>query len=351
MRYLDSNGTWMYCSTAEEKENNSFIKKELSNTIQGRFNSEYNIETSVSRYYNSYGNRKKSNKEEFRIFRKHDPVYICYYTDDPDLVQTVGKHSIIFKDDGLQIEIPETYTEKVKNFDSDQQLNISRMLRLFEANKRKEACVKIITQIKEKIDKIPELKDFNTKNRSLQEMENLILQYNINISNTENDVYPSIEELRKIGWKGTDENLTQTMIRNLYTLYILWNQNKTKLHSKLNKSIKDHIDSITTTNNKFNLKTNGRVCKTISKGDKKGGLINTILEIADTKDFPMKNTNKQYLIDEIMKENTYLIPEDINEMSVEQLNLILVVFRDVKKEKLCEYIYERFGKLGLLKDI
>lgn len=332
MRCLGKNNIWMYCSVTEEKKYNEVIKTGIKTTRADRF-AEYSV----------YG-IKNPKTDLFSLVRRENPTVLCLGKDDKFLIATVGQLNIKFPEQDTDDEkgVLSTYKDEVKNFDDVQKQNIIRLLTM----SRVEACRILTTQIKEKMASLKEIEDTASKNLTLEEMTNLILDNDIEIIGTDKENYPSMLELLKLGYKGRVDLAPHT-VRSLFYLYTLWNQKRNAVAKQFKKAIDAYVKLVNRYNNKYKKEATGIVCKTMNKKD----MIRPILEISQRDDFPDKRMSREEMVSFILSNKTGFHEDELEEFDDETLNTIVAVFDSrLIKSKLCSFIYKRLEELNLLYD-
>ena len=335
MRYLGKNGIWMYVNSIADKKR--YIK-EIENKRENKRVDKFN-DLGVS------GKRHPGGKKcLFQLVINESSEIKCLKLTKDFLINTTGTLNINFIDIDIgDLDVPNTEVHNNPNLDVVQNANVSRMLNILKVSKIK-VCSVITQQVDTKLIEAVKVDEMAQNELTKQEMTDIILEYDILIN--ENTAYPSLEDLKKLGYKGPEVD-PHTM-RTLMYIYVMWSQ-KEKRVNKIFKSITNkYLKSVTTIHKNFASKTTGIVCNTMKKYD----IIRTILKLKQSGFDSDQKMSREDMLDFIRNIKTGFIEEELADLDNNTLNTIVYVFRtSSNKDSLCKYMYDRIDELGFMHDL
>ena len=340
LRYFGKNGVWMYVNSVAEKK--KYIK-EIEDKREWKRTDKFNE-------IGMFGKRNPTGKKELFQLVKNEPMEIvCLELTKEFLITVTAKLNINFVDidvSGLP-EIPTTEFYKDDKYDVIQNANVTRMINILKVSKLK-VCNVISEQIKTKLIEAIKLSELSQNKLTKEEMTDIILEYDLFINDIRID-YPSLEELKKLGYKGPE--VAPHTMRTLMYMYIIWNQKSGKPYNVFKSSVKKYLEAVNTINNKFKHKSTGTVCNTLKKKD----MIRTILDVSSPDFAPKQNMTREEMLTFInnIKTGSGLIEEEVLLLDNDKLNTIVYIFkgRDPNKDVLCRYLHDVLSKLGYMYDV
>ena len=332
MRCLSSeNNLWTYCNIIDEKK---YIKEIKDKQVEERGKK---FEDGA----NAYGKINPVGKiSDFYLLLNVPMEVVCFSKSKQNFIKATGHLNLNFIDTG---DIPNVESYKGSEYDDIQNKNISRMLNILSVSKYR-VCQEISRQIRDKKQQSIEFVELSQKNLTKKEMIDMILDYDIVITDANNTSYPSLGDLRRLGYEG--EELAPHTMRSLIFIYTAWIQKKEKtVQTLFQKSVKLYAATINTIYNTFNSVKTGRICHTLNKNE----LIRTFLELIPPETIYNYNIPREDMLEKLKKQNTGFFPEELDMFSDEQLNTIIHVFRtETKKSHICRLLYAKLDERNLI---
>ena len=334
MKFLSSaNNVWMCCPIVNEKIYINEIKKKREDVRSRRYNEDVR----------SFGVAIPGDpKHIFRLSRKISMNEVCFKKANSVLTKATYQLSIDFT--GSKFDVPPSYVksrEKDPNLDKVQNHNISRMLDMADYSKHT-VCKHITEEIRKKMKKVDDLIDTAKKDLKMQDMIDMVIEYDIVIKDV-NTPYPSLEDLRKLGYKGPE--LAPFILKSLMFIYKIWHDLKeSAAQASFRKSVKLNTGAIGVIYRSFNVNSKGRVCSTISKDD----LAPFAIAIIPPENVPQSGMSREDMLSSIKSRAKYgFFPEELDSFDDVTLNTIIFVFK-TEVRRLAEILYDSLDDIGLI---